>query len=197
MKKVTGSSSSPAPTVDLFDDDSEADGVGFLINRPEAVGSSGLAQNSNFYEKLQLAQQSLRSQETTGFNQPGLFPDVVVDAASVRGGPLDQSVDSFLPLVSPATSKPSVATGLRAAGGAVFPQELDIITVGGETEQFATGGGIFQDFEFGDEPEVLRPAGDLFRASSQLQVHGEQGEEGLRFPGKVLDDATTRKIGGR
>jgi hypothetical protein len=186
MKKVTNrlepsSSIGPVNLPDPSNEDEDNGSLSFLINRPEAVGSSGLAQNSNFFQKLQLAQNSLRNQEEVSSRRPGTVLDIPVKPGRLT--------DSFLPLSSPAKEP------VRSSQGAVFPQELDILTVGENPQPFASGGGFFQDFDFEEEPEVARPDQNLFRVSSQLQVGEEREGEVLRFPGKVLEDDTTRKIG--
>jgi hypothetical protein len=185
MKKVTNRLETSSSSGPINHEDEDTGGLSFLINRPEAVGSSGLAQNSNFFQKLQLAQNSLRNQEEV-VRRPGTVLDIPAPVSPAR------LTDSFLPLSGPA------AAPVKSIQGAVFPQELDILTAGNESPQFGPGGGgLFQDFEFEEEPEEVQRPGqkNLFRVSSQLQV-GEEGEgEGLRFPGTVLEDATTRKIG--
>jgi hypothetical protein len=192
MKKVASrpASSSSSFTADPFAEDAADSLVGSLIHRPEAVGSAGLAQNSNFFQKLQLAQNSLRTSQDVddGLRNPEAFTSVMVST-------LDDSrpAERFSPLKISAAAKTRTGGG----GGAVFPQELDIITasgggggdVGGSAQ---SGGGVFEDFDFEEAP-----AENLFRVSSQLRVGGreEEKEDDLRFPGTVLEDATTRKIG--
>jgi len=213
MKKVSsrpefGSSSSF--TADLFDED--ASSLGSLINRPEAVGSTDLAQNSNFFQKLQLAQNSLRSQDLDGGSGGNLrdFESFSPSAASTNvDSRLSRPEERFLPLVSGPAAVVKTRTG---GGGAVFPQDSDIITadstsgVGSSLSSVigaASSGGFSQDFDFEESPRFEKlPSENLFRVSSQLRVGGgatgreeeEKGEE-LRFPGSVLEDATTRKIG--
>lgn len=223
MKKVTDSRMLEAtsnPPADSFEnDDVEAEDddrftKGFQINRPEAVGATGLAQNSNFYQKLQQAQNSLRSQEQAGgLRQSELSSSAGAASTSDERRLPSRPGQNFLPLVSPVASAvqrgkiSSLPTSSRTAdgsSGAIFPQDLDIVTVG--TEGVGAGGaaGFFDDFDFEDtQPDELasRPDQQLFRVSSQLQVGGggqeeeEEGAEVLRFPGTVLQDATTRKIG--
>jgi hypothetical protein len=188
MKKVA---SRPPPsssfTADPFAEDAADSSLGSsLIHRPEAVGSAGLAQNSNFFQKLQLAQNSLRTSQDVddGLRNPEAFSSVMVST-------LDGSrpAERFSPLIS-AVAKTRTGGG----GGAVFPQELDIITAsgGGDSGSAQNSGGFFEDFDFEEAP-----AENLFRVSSQLRVGGreEEKEDDLRFPGTVLEDATTRKIG--
>jgi hypothetical protein len=122
-----------------------------------------------------------------GLRNPEAFTSVMVST-------LDGSrpKERFSPLISAAAK-----TRTGGGGGAVFPQELDIITasgggggdVGGSAQ---SSGGFFEDFDFEEAP-----AENLFRVSSQLRVGGreEEKEDDLRFPGTVLEDATTRKIG--
>jgi hypothetical protein len=105
---------------------------------------------------------------------------------------LDDSrpAERFSPLISAAAK-----TRTGGGGGAVFPQELDIITAsggGGDGGSAHSSGGFFEDFDFEEAP-----AENLFRVSSQLRVGGreEEKKDDLRFPGTVLEDATTRKIG--
>jgi hypothetical protein len=188
MKKVASRPTSSF-TADPFAEDAADSSLGSsLIHRPEAVGSAGLAQNSNFFQKLQLAQNSLRTSQDVddGLRNPEAFTSVMVST-------LDGSrpAERFSPLISAASK-----TRTGGGGGAVFPQELDIITasggggdVGGSAQ---SSGGFFEDFDFEEAP-----AENLFRVSSQLRVGGreEEKEDGLRFPGTVLEDATTRKIG--
>jgi hypothetical protein len=187
MKKVASRPASSSFTADPFAEDAADSLGGSLIHRPEAVGSAGLAQNSNFFQKLQLAQNSLRSQDVDdGLRNPEAFTSVMVST-------LDGSrpAERFSPLISAASK-----TRTGGGGGAVFPQELDIITAsgggGGDGGSAQSGGGFFEDFDFEEAP-----AENLFRVSSQLRVGGreEEKEDELRFPGTVLEDATTRKIG--
>jgi hypothetical protein len=192
MKKVA---SRPAPssfTADPFAEDAADSSLGAsLIHRPEAVGSAGLAQNSNFFQKLQLAQNSLRTSQDVddGLRNPEAFTSVMVST-------LDGSrpAERFSPLISAAAK-----TRTGGGGGAVFPQELDIITAsGGGDSGSAQNSGFFEDFDFEEAPRFeAAPAENLFRVSSQLRVGGreEEKEDDLRFPGTVLEDATTRKIG--
>jgi hypothetical protein len=192
MKKVASRPSPSSFTADPFAEDAADSNLGSLIHRPEAVGSAGLAQNSNFFQKLQLAQNSLRSQDVDdGLRNPEAFTSVMVST-------LDGSrpADRFSPLKISAAAKTRTGGG----GGAVFPQELDIITVssGGGGGSAQSGGGFFEDFDFEEAPRFeAAPAENLFRVSSQLRVGGrdEEKEDDLRFPGTVLEDATTRKIG--
>ena len=158
MKKVSsrpefGSSSSF--TADLFDED--ASSLGSLINRPEAVGSTDLAQNSNFFQKLQLAQNSLRSQDLDGGSGGNLrdFESFSPSAASTNvDSRLSRPEERFLPLVSGPAAVVKTRTG---GGGAVFPQDSDIITadstsgVGSSLSSgggAASSGGFSQDFDF-------------------------------------------------
>jgi hypothetical protein len=189
MKKVASRPAfSSSFTADPFAEDAAGSSLGSLIHRPEAVGSAGLAQNSNFFQKLQLAQNTLRSQNVDdGLRNPEAFTSVMVST-------LDGSrpAERFSPLTSAAAK-----TRTGGGGGAVFPQELDIITAsgggGGDVGGSAQSSGrFFEDFDFEEAP-----AENLFRVSSQLRVGGreEEKEDDLRFPGTVLEDATTRKIG--
>jgi hypothetical protein len=193
MKKVASRPPPSSFTADPFAEDATDSSLGSsLIHRPEAVGSAGLAQNSNFFQKLQLAQNSLRTSQDVddGLRNPEAFTSVMVST-------LDGSrpAERFSPLISAAAK-----TRTGGGGGAVFPQELDIITAsGGSGGDFGgsaqSNGGFFEDFDF----EEAAPVENLFRVSSQLRVGGreEEKEDDLRFPGTVLEDATTRKIGKR
>jgi hypothetical protein len=192
MKKVASRPASSF-TADPFAEDATGS-LGSLIHRPEAVGSAGLAQNSNFFQKLQLAQNSLRTSQDVddGLRNPEAFTSVMVST-------LDGSrpAERFSPLISAASK-----TRTGGGGGAVFPQELDIITAsgggGGDGGSAQSSGRFFEDFDFEEAPRLeAAPAENLFRVSSQLRVGGreEEKEDDLRFPGTVLEDATTRKIG--
>jgi hypothetical protein len=191
MKKVASRPPSSSFTADPFAEDAADSSLGSsLIHRPEAVGSAGLAQNSNFFQKLQLAQNSLRSQDVDdGLRNPEAFTSVMV--STLDDSRQSRPADRFSPLISAASK-----TRTGGGGGAVFPQELDIITAsGGGGDVGGSGqssGGFFEDFDFEEAP-----AENLFRVSSQLRVGGreEEKEDDLRFPGTVLEDATTRKIG--
>ena len=210
--RLTTTASSPTAE----DEEEATTRLGFLINRPESLGAGTLTQNSNFFQKLQLSQNSLR-----GNNSPRL-PESFSAASSsssseaaAGGQELPGQPDAnFLPLGGPPKRGQVFSTTAKTtANGAVFPQELDIITAsgnsGGTAHSSAAAAGFFEDFEFVDEEEEeegprrvvipsSRPAQNLFRVSSQLKVGGggeEEEVEDLRFPGTVLEDATTRKIG--
>jgi hypothetical protein len=191
MKKVASRPSSF--TADPFAEDAAGSSLdSSLIHRPEAVGSAGLAQNSNFFQKLQLAQNSLRTSQDVddGLRNPDAFTSVMV--STLDDSRQSRPAERFSPLISAASK-----TRTGGGGGAVFPQELDIITatgggggdVGGSAQ---SSGGFFEDFDFEEAP-----AENLFRVTSQLRVGGreEEKEDELRFPGTILEDATTRKIG--
>jgi hypothetical protein len=186
MKKVASRPPPSSFTADPFAEDAADSSLGSsLIHRPEAVGSAGLAQNSNFFQKLQLAQNSLRTSQDVddGLRSPEAMVSTLDDS---------RPAERFSPLISAAAK-----TRTGGGGGAVFPQELDIITAsgggGGDGGSAQSSGGFFEDFDFEEAP----PAENLFRVSSQLRVGGreEEKEDELRFPGTVLEDATTRKIG--
>jgi hypothetical protein len=194
MKKVASRPASSSPfTADPFAEDAAGSSLGSsLINRPEAVGSAGLAQNSNFFQKLQLAQNSLRTSQDVddGLRNPEAFTSVMV--STLDDSRQSRPAERFSPLISAASK-----TRTGGGGGAVFPQELDIITASGgggvDSGSAQSSGGFFADFDFEEAP-----AENLFRVSSQLRVGGreeETKEDDLRFPGTVLEDATTRKIG--
>jgi hypothetical protein len=193
MKKVASRPPPSSFTADPFAEDAAGSSLGSsLIHRPEAVGSAGLAQNSNFFQKLQLAQNSLRTSQDVddGLRNPEAFTSVMV--STLDDSRQSRPAERFSPLISAAAK-----TRTGGGGGAVFPQELDIITASGGSGGDVGGsaqssGGFFEDFDFEEAP-----AENLFRVSSQLRVGGreEEKEDDLRFPGTVLEDATTRKIG--